>query len=152
LCARHRALELWIAKGGNNLPVKADSGERDVMVEIYSPGGYMDTGFEVAPLSAHFVFGSLAPIILANLAVRYTDETGIKVKHWAIWVFANGSSVPVPTQIDTSIIPAIRAAQLLKMTLEEVSKVKMQSMREADRFMISTAIDQLDELCSIGIA
>lgn len=112
----------------------------------------MNAEFEVAPLSAKFVFGSLAPAILSDLAGRYADEAGVDVKHWAIWVFANGCSVPVPTQIDTQTMPAIRAAQLLKRTLEKVLQVQMHAMSEADRFMISTTMSQLDDLNSIGIA
>lgn len=112
----------------------------------------MEAEFEVAPVSAEFVFGLLAPAILTDLAKRYAEETGMEVKHWALWVFSNGSPVPVPTQIDTSVVPAVRAAHLLKQTLEKVSQVEMHSWSEADKFMITTAIAQLNELKSIGIA
>lgn len=112
----------------------------------------MEAEFEIAPVSAEFVFGQLAPAILNDLAKRYAEETGIAVKHWAFWLLSNGSSVPVPTQINASVLPPVRAAHLLKQTLEKVSQVEMQSWSEADRFMITTAIAQLKELNSIGFA
>jgi hypothetical protein len=110
----------------------------------------MDARFEIAPLPAGFVFGQLATSILDDLARRYENEAGIKVKHWAMWVFSNGGAVPVPTQIDNSLIPAVRACQLLKQTLQQVAHIEMRTMTEADKFNINTAISHLDELHSLG--
>lgn len=112
----------------------------------------MEAGFVVAPVAAGFVYGGFAPAILEDLGRSYEAEAGIQVRHWAMWVFPNGSSVPVPTQIDTNSIPVIRACLLFKRTLQKVSKVEMRNMSEADRFSISTALSQLDEVNTIGIA
>lgn len=112
----------------------------------------MEAGFVVAPVVAGFVYGELAPAILEDLGRSYEAEAGIQVRHWAMWVFSNGSSVPVPTQLDPSNIPAVRACLLLKRTLQKVIKVEMRNMSEADRFNISTALSQLEEVNTIGIA
>lgn len=112
----------------------------------------MEAGFVVAPVVAGFVYGGLAPAILEDLSRSYEAEAGIQVRHWAMWVFSNGISVPVPTQLDTSHVPAVRACLLFKRTLQKVIKVEMRNMSEADRFNISTALSQLDEVNTIGIA
>ena len=111
----------------------------------------MTTQFEVTPLSASFLYADLAPAILAELSRRYADECQIGVRHWAAWVFENDCAVPVPTQIDCSTFPATRACQLLKQTLQEVERIEMHRLTEADKFTISTAIYQLDELHSLGV-
>jgi len=69
-----------------------------------------------------------------------------------MWVFPNGSSVPVPTQIDSNQVPAIRACLLLKRTLQKVAQLEMRRMSEADKFNINTALSQLDQMNTIGIA
>lgn len=112
----------------------------------------MATQFEVTPLSVSFLYAGLAPAILADLSRRYEVECNIAVRHWAAWVFTNDCAVPVPTQIDSCTFPAIRARQLLKQSLQEVERVEMHRLSEADKFTISTAIDQLDELNTLGIA
>lgn len=112
----------------------------------------MEVGFEVAPLPPGYIYGDLAPAILDDLARRYRAEADIEPRHWVMWMFSNGCSVPVPTQIDTGFIPAIRTAHLLKQALENLSQVQMQALGETDRFMVSTTIDQLNELVSIGMA
>lgn len=112
----------------------------------------MEAGFVVAPVAAGFVYGGLAPAILEDLVRSYHAEAGVQARHWAMWVFPNGSSVPVPTQIDTSQIPPLRACLLLKRTLEKVAQLEMRSMSEADRFNINVALSQLEEMNTIGIA
>lgn len=112
----------------------------------------MQTEFVVGPVTAGFAYGAVAPTILANLARRYVREAGIQVKHWAMWVFPNGSAVPVPTQIDTSIMPAVRVRRLFEQTLLEIAQVEMRAISEADKFNISTAIEQLEELNSLSVA
>lgn len=112
----------------------------------------MEASFVVAPVVAGFVYGALAPAILEDLGQSYEAEAGIHVRHWAMWVFPNGSSVPVPTQIDTTRIPATRACLLFKRTLQKVIEVEMRNMSEADRFNISTALSQLDDVNTIGVA
>lgn len=110
----------------------------------------MGPDFRVEALSAGFVFGAIAPKVLAGLAARYAHEAHIEVRHWAMWVFENGCSVPVPTQIDSSTFPAIRACQLLRQTLEEVARVEMHWMGETDRFNIRAVISQLNDVCALG--
>lgn len=112
----------------------------------------MHADYEVAPIHAGQAYGAAAPAILADLAFRYETETGLKVQHWAMWVFPNGSAVPVPTQLDHLRIPAVRACRLLSLTLKQINQVGMHSFGEADRFFISTAIEQLEELYSLGVA
>lgn len=112
----------------------------------------MEVGFEVAALPPGYIYGDLAPVILEGLAKRYSVEADIEARHWVMWMFSNGCSVPVPTQIDTNVIPAIRTAHLLKLALENMTHVQVQALSEADRFMVSTTIDQLNELVSIGMA
>lgn len=110
----------------------------------------MAVEFRVEALPVKFVFGAIAPRVMSNLAARYTDEARVEVRHWAMWVFENGCSVPVPTQIDSSTFPGVRACQLLRQTLEEIAQVEMHTLGEADRFIISTVIGQLDEIRSLG--
>ncbi len=110
----------------------------------------MAVEFRVEPLPVKFVFGDIAPRIMTSLAARYADEARIEVRHWAMWVFENGCSVPVPTQIDSSTFPIVRACHLLKLTLEEIKRVEMHTLGEADRFIISTVIGQLDEIRTLG--
>lgn len=110
----------------------------------------MGPDFRVEALPAGFVFGAIAPKVLADLAGRYALEAQIDVRHWAMWVFDNGCSVPVPTQIDSSTFPPIRACQLLRQTLEEVARVEMHALGETDRFNISAVISQLNEVCALG--
>lgn len=112
----------------------------------------MEAGFVVAPVAAGFVYGELAPAILEDLGQSYQAEVGIQVRHWAMWVFPNGSSVPVPTQIDSARVPPVRACRLLKRTLQKVARLEMRRMSAADRFNINTALSQLDEMNTIGIA
>lgn len=112
----------------------------------------METGFVVAPVAVGFVYGGMAPAILEDLALSYQAETGIQARHWAMWVFPNGSSVPVPTQINSNQVPAIRACLLLKRTLQKVAQLEMRRMSEADKFNINTALSQLDQMNTIGIA
>lgn len=105
--------------------------------------------FKVAPVSPVMVFGHMAPFILAELANKYESEAKIQVKHWAMWVFPNGCAVPVPTQIDTTVLPTTRACQLFKQALDKLAQVKMRSLDEADKFNLSTTIAQLKELMSV---
>lgn len=112
----------------------------------------MEAGFVVAPVAAGFVYGGLAPAILEDLGRSYQAEAGIQVRHWAMWVFPNGSSVPVPTQIDSERVPAIRACVLFKRTLQKVSRLQSHWMNDTDRFVLDVALSQLDEMNSICIA
>ena len=112
----------------------------------------MEAGFVVAPVTAGFVYGGLAPAILEDLGHSYQAEAGIQARHWAMWVFPNGSSVPVPTQIDSAQVPAVRACLLLKRTLQKVARLEMRRMSEADRFNINTALSLLVEINTIGFA
>lgn len=112
----------------------------------------MEASFVVAPVVAGFIYGGLAPAILKDLGQSYYAEAGIHAGHWAMWVFPNGSCVPVPTQVDTSRIPIVRVCLLFKRTLQKVIKVEMRNMSEADKFTISTALSQLEEMNTIGIA
>ncbi|HDS1721821.1 hypothetical protein NPS53_07900 [Pseudomonas putida] len=112
----------------------------------------MEAGFVVSPVAVGFVYGGMAPAILEDLALSYQAEVGIQARHWAMWVFPNGSSVPVPTQIDATQVPAIRACLLLKRTLQKVAQHEMRRMTEADKFNINTALSQLDQINTIGIA
>lgn len=112
----------------------------------------MEVGFVVAPVAAGFVYGNLAPAILEDLGRSYQAEAGIQVRHWAMWVFPNGSSVPVPTQIDSDCVPAIRACVLLKRTLQKVARLESRWITEADRFSVDIALSQLEEMNSIGVA
>lgn len=112
----------------------------------------MTTQYQVAHVSPEFLYGRIAPVILEELTRRYEAECNIVVKHWVVWVFGEACAVPVPTQIDDEAIPPARACRLFKLTLQEVSRVEMHRLDEADRFMISNAIDQLDELSPIGLA
>lgn len=112
----------------------------------------MKAEFRITPLPAGLVFGDVAPQLLVDLAGRYEREAHIEVKHWAMWVFDSGPSVPVPTQLSPESFPTVRACQLLKQSLEQVARVEMHKLSEADRFLISTAIDQLEEFKSLGVA
>jgi hypothetical protein len=108
--------------------------------------------FVVAPITAGFAYGAMAPAILADLAERYKRELGIQARHWALWVLPTGTAVPVPTQIDPSLMPVVRLCQLFKQTLQQISQVESHSIHEADRFSISTAIAQLNEVHSLRVA
>ncbi|MPQ69388.1 hypothetical protein [Pseudomonas sp. MWU12-2323] len=112
----------------------------------------MQTAFVVGPVTARFAYGALAPTILANLSRRYEHEAGIQVKHWAMWIFPKGTAVPVPTQIDATSMPVVRVCRLLEQTLQEIAQVEMRAFTEADKFNISTVIEQLKELHSLSVA
>lgn len=112
----------------------------------------MLTRFEIAPITPAFAYGDIAPTILADLGDRYERETGLQVKHWAIWILPSGAAVPVPTQIDPTIIPVVRLCKLFGQTLQQVSLVGSHSLADADRFMISTAITQLNDVHTLQVA
>jgi hypothetical protein len=121
------------------------------MLMVWPTGGFMDTQFRVAPLAADYVLGSMAPALLEHLAERYQSEIGITVKHWAMCVFTdNYCTVPVPTQINNNVLPMVRSCRMYRNALEHLRKVQMHDLTEADKFLISTTLDQLDELISLA--
>lgn len=112
----------------------------------------MDTTFDIIPLTAGFVFGNQASTVLTSLAARYQAEANIEAKHWAMWVFANGCTVPVPTQVDEKMIPPVRACYLLKLTLQQLVQSGVPEMDETDRFVLESSIERLEQLNLIAFA